>query len=385
MAQAPDTLVTPDTPLAGVRVVELSERGAAAYAGRCLRRMGADLLKLEPPGGDPLRRSGSPVHTAGGRTTTTTAAFDYFNEGKTTRVLDEHAVPADLARLVAGCDVFVLDIEPTRYEAYGLTVEGLASLGARIVCAITPFGLTGPYRDFAGPEIVTSAFGGMSVGIGEPHRPPLKMPLMQSAIQGGLVGSIAAMGALAGDTDTNGSVIDISESDVWATVHAGTTMVSFLFSNRLRRREGRRVQGQPYPHGLFRCKDGLIAMQASERHQWESFLDMVGNPEWGTDRRFGSRMQMSTEHADEIDEMLAPWFMARTREEIFAECRARKIPAAPVYAVDEVRGQQALLERHCLEIYTGATGVEVTVPAPPFRFRHAVLAPAGPVPVLEGE
>lgn len=370
----------PDTPLAGVRVVELSERGAAAYAGRCLRRLGADLLKLEPPGGDPLRRSGSRPHHRDGRTTT--AAFDYFNEGKTSRVLDD---PAGLGEFLAGVDVLVLDLDPARYPYYGLDPDRLAELGPRIVCAITPFGLTGPYRDFAGPEIVTSAFGGMSVGIGEPGRPPLKMPLMQSAIQAGLVASIAAMGALAGEESGTTAVVDISETDVWATIHAGTTMVSFLFANRMRRREGRRVLGQPYPHQLFRCQDGFIAMQASERHQYQAFLDMVGNPDWAVERRFGSRLEMNTRHADEIDELLAPWFMSRTREEIFAECRQRKIPAAPVYTVADVRDQQTLRERGCLESYLGATGVEVTAPTPPFRFRSATLAPVGPVPPLEGE
>lgn len=370
----------PDTPLAGVRVVELSERGAAAYAGRTLRRLGADLLKLEPPGGDPLRRSASPVHSREGRTTT--PAFDYFNEGKTTRVLDD---PVQLSDLVRDADVFVLDLQPPRYATYGLDPDTLGDLGPRVVCAITPFGLTGPYRDFAGPEVVTTAFGGMSVGIGEPGRPPLTMPLMQSAVQGGLVAAIAAMGALAGPDSGAASVVDISETDVWATIHAGTTMVSFLFSNRLRRREGRRVLGQPYPHQLFRCKDGFIAIQGSERHQYRSFIEMVGSPEWVTDRRFGSRLEMNTEHADQIDELLAPWFRARTREEIFAECRERKIPAAPVYSVDEVRRQPALRERGCLESYPGATGVQVTVPAPPFRFREAVLSPVGPVPAPEGE
>jgi crotonobetainyl-CoA:carnitine CoA-transferase CaiB-like acyl-CoA transferase len=225
----------------------------------------------------------------------------------------------------------------------------------------------------------------MSVGIGEPGRPPLTMPLMQSAIQGGLVAATAAMGALAGPDDTAPSVVDISETDVWATIHAGTTMVSFLFANRLRRREGRRVLGQPYPHQLFRCRDGFIAIQGSERHQYQAFVEMVGSPEWITDRRFGSRLQMNTKHADEIDALLAPWFLARTRAEVFAECRRRKIPAAPVYSVDEVRRQPELRDRDCLETYRGATGVDVTVPAPPFRFREAVLRPAGPVPGLEGD
>jgi CoA:oxalate CoA-transferase len=204
---------------------------------------------------------------------------------------------------------------------------------------------------------------------------------MQTAIQSGLIAASAAIGVLLDPPAQGGpTVVDISETDVWATVHAGTTVVAFLFSNRMRRREGHRVLGQPYPHQLFRCKDGWIAIQGSERKQYDEFVDMVGSPEWASDRRFGSRMEMNFRHADEIDELLAPWFMQRTTAEIFAECRKRKIPAAPVRSISQVREDPDIQVRGELESFRGASGVEVTVPAPPFRFRSATLRPAGPAP-----
>ena len=365
-----------DTPLSGLRCVELNERGGASYAGKLLRRLGAEVVKAEPPGGDPLRRRMSPRHEDGGRTTT--AAFDYFNEGKQTRRV---ADGAELRELLEGADVFVLDVEPRRYDAWGLTPEGLNELPCRVVVALTPFGFSGPYAGFRGGEMVASAFGGMSVGIGEPKREPLRMPFMQTAIQGGLVASIAAMGVLMDPGDGEGAtVVEISETDVWATLHAGTTMVAFLFSNRMRRRAGRRLLGQPYPHQLFRCKDGWIAIQGSERRQYDQFVEMVGSPEWARERKFGSRLTMNFQHADEVDALLAPWFGQRTRAEIFAECRARKIPAAPVRTLTEVREDPDMTEHGDLESYTGATGVELTVPTPPLRFRNARLEPPGPAP-----
>ena len=372
-----------DLPIAGLRVVELSERGAAAYAGKLLRRLGADLVKVEPPGGDPLRREGSRRHEADGRTTT--AAFDFFNEGKTSEAV---ADPARLRELIADADAFILDPEPRRYAAWGLEgddpAEALAGLGCGVVCAITPFGLSGPYRDYRGPELVTSAFGGSSVGIGAPGRPPLRMPLSQGAIQAGLVAAIAALGSAYeggdGEAAEGARVVDIAESDVWATLHTGTTVVSYLFSNRLRSRQGRRVLGQPYPHQLFRCSDGWIAIQASERHQHQRFIDMVGSPQWAAERRFGSRLDMNDRHADEVDALLAPWFEARTREQVFEECRARNIPAAPVRSVADVRADADLQASGAFERFEGASGVGLTLPAPPYRFAEAALAPPGPVP-----
>jgi crotonobetainyl-CoA:carnitine CoA-transferase CaiB-like acyl-CoA transferase len=366
-------------PLEGLRVVELSERGAAAYAGKLLRRLGAELVKVEPPEGDPLRRSQS--RRFEGPDGTTTAAFDFFNDGKTSKA----ATPGELRALIAGADALVLDLELSRYAAWGLDASSLGALGAKVVCAVTPFGLTGPYRGYRGPEIVTSAFGGSSVGIGEPGRPPLKMPMMQTAVQAGLVAAIAALGALVNrDEAQPPTVIDISETDVWATVHTGTTVVSYLFSNRLRSRQGRRVLGQPYPHQLFRCSDGWIAIQASERHQFEQFIEMVGSPTWAKERRFGSRLDMNDENGAKVDAELAPWFETRTRAEVHEECRRRNIPAAPVRTMADVRADPDLDELAVLETYEGAAGVPVIVPAPPFRFREATLAPAGAVPRTPG-
>ncbi len=363
-----------DYPLAGMRVVELNERGAASYAGKLLHRLGAMLLKVESPGGDPLRRNGSYRHEREGRTTT--AAFDYFNEGKP---VEPVADPARLRELTAQADAFVLDLELERYASWGLDPTALGTLGANVVCAVTPFGLTGPYAKFRGPDAVVSAYGGMSVGIGDPKREPLHMPLLQSAIQGGLMAAIAIIGALLTER-TGPAVLDISESDVWATMHAGTTMVSFFFSNRMRRRAGRRLLGQPYPHQLFECKDGLIAVQASERHQFDNLVAMVGSPGFLLDRRFGTRMEMNNEHADEIDALLAPWFMSRTRVEIFAECQRRGVPAAPVNSLEEARRHPALLARESFETYRGATGTPVTVPRFPAKFANAEIRPAGDVP-----
>lgn len=365
----------PDYPLSGLRFVELSERGSAAYAGKLLRRLGAELVKIEPPEGEPLRRRGSRRHQANGHTTT--AAFDFLNEGKVSAAVD----PTELRELVATADAFLIDLELSRYEAWGLQSDKLALLDCNVVCAITPFGLSGPYRNYRGPEIVTSAFGGSSVGIGAPGQPPLKMPLSQTAIQGGLVAAVAALGATYVPPQSNDtSVVDIAESDVWATIHTGTTVVSYLFSNRLRSRQGRRVLGQPYPHQLFRCSDGWIAIQASERHQHERFIEMVGSPDWAKERRFGSRLDMNDLHAEEIDTLLAPWFEARTRQQIFKECLSRNIPSAPVRNVADVRADTDLQASGAFETYLGASGIELTLPSPPYRFAEADIVPPASVP-----
>jgi crotonobetainyl-CoA:carnitine CoA-transferase CaiB-like acyl-CoA transferase len=366
--------VTAQYALDGIRCLEFSHRGPAAYAGKMLRRLGATVVKAEGPSGDPLRQRFSRRAERDGRVTT--PAFDFFNEGKTSVLV---ASGDDLRQRIAQADVFICDLPITQYERWGLSVAELDALPCRLVAALTPFGLTGPYASYQGSELTASAFGGTSMAIGERGRPPLKMPLMQTAIQAGLMAAIGVAGFFADPADGT-TVLDISETDVWATIHTGTTVVAYLFSNQVRRRSGRRVAGLPFPHQLFRCKDGWISIQASEREQYRQFMDMVGSPEWAEDRRYGSRVTMAAVHGDEVDALLAPWFMDRTREEIFAECRRRRIPAAPVQSIREVRNDERLAEAGAFETYTGGAGVSVTVPAPPFRFRDTPVCPPGDVP-----
>jgi CoA:oxalate CoA-transferase len=362
-----------DFPLAGMRCIEISERGGAAFAGKVLGRLGADVLKLELAESAGDRKEGVGFASS--------PAAVYFNAGKETRTLGAEGIED----VVRGADALVIDLELSRYPAWGLDPDTLDALACKIVCAVTPFGLSGPYANFAGPEIVTSAFGGMSYGIGEPGRPPLKMPLMQTAIQAGLIASltimaVAGMGSDENSTDSGrAAVVDISETDVWATIHAGTSMIGFLFANRVRKRAGRRVTGLPYPHQLFRCADGWIAIEPGRRRKYERFIEMVGSPEWALDGRYGTRLQINDKHADEVDALLAPWFMARTRSQIFDECRRRDIPAAPVRSIAEVVEDPELRARDCFEVVEGPDGGMVTLPTLPWKFHESGLRPTASV------
>lgn len=168
------------------------------------------------------------------------------------------------------------------------------------IVALTPFGLSGPYANFKGPEAITAAFGGVTYAIGEEQREPLRPPGRQGLVQSGLAGAIVALAAVHAFKSNQGAdptaatgVVDISEADIWATLHMGTTLVAYLFGNRIRKRSGNRVAGQPFPHQLFECADGWIAVQASERHQFEAFPEMLGNPTWLADRELGSRSDMN--------------------------------------------------------------------------------------------
>jgi crotonobetainyl-CoA:carnitine CoA-transferase CaiB-like acyl-CoA transferase len=370
--------------LAGFKVVEYGDFVSAPYAAKLLGDLGAEVVKVELPGGDSARRRGPfpgdiPHPERSG-------LFLYLNTNKLgiTLNLETPTGRRLLDRLLEGADVFVHNVPPARACSLGLGYERLSAVNpGLIVVAISPYGQDGPYRDYKAYDVNTQAAGGLSLGIGEPGREPLKLPLTQSGFQAGLVGALAGLCALFGREATGrGQFIDVAEADVWATVHTGVGVVAWLFSGRLRQRSGRRLVGQPYPHGVFRCKDGHVALQCSERRQWERFLEMVGNPEWGRDPKYRDRLKNQEEYAEELDALLAPWLMARTREEIFRLCQEYRLAGAPLKRVDEVLTEPQLRERGFFYELDHPEAGRLTYPGLPFRFSEAAAGPPARAPRL---
>jgi crotonobetainyl-CoA:carnitine CoA-transferase CaiB-like acyl-CoA transferase len=356
--------------LSGLRVVEYGDFVSAPYCAKLLADLGAEVLKIEPPRGDTARQRGP---FPGDRPhPERSGLFLYLNTNKRGVTLDVSTATgrAILDRLLADADIFVHNQPPAALPGLGLDYPTLAAKHPRlIVTAISPFGQTGPYRDYKAYDITTAAAGGLSLGIGDPQRAPLKLPLTQSGIQAGLAAAIASLAAVfARDATGRGQAIDVAEADVWATFHTGVGVVAWVFSGRVRKRSGHRLLGLPYPHTVLPCKDGYVALQASERRQWERFIEMIGSPEWAKSPRYQNRLANNEQYADELDALLAPWLMARTKDEIFAICREYKIAGAPLKTVEEVVHDEQLRERDFfVQIDSPETG-PLTYPGLPFTF-----------------
>lgn len=370
--------------LAGFKVVEYGDFVSAPYAAKLLGDLGAEVIKVEPPEGDSARRHGPfprdiPHPERSG-------LFLYFNTSKLGITLNLETATGRwlLDRLVERVDVFIHNVPPARTCDLGLDYGRLSAVNPRlVVVAISPYGQDGPYRDYRAYDINTQAAGGLSLGIGDPNREPLKLPLTQSGFQAGLVGALGALCALFSREATGrGQFIDVAEADVWATIHTGVGVVAWLFGGRLRQRSGRRLIGQPYPHGVFRCKDGYVALQCAERRQWEQFLKMVGEPEWGRDPKYRDRLKNQEEYAEELDALLAPWLMAHTREEIFRRCQEYRLAGAPLKEVDEVLAEPQLRERGFFYELEHPEAGRLTYPGLPFRFSETGAGSPARAPLL---
>ena len=370
--------------LSGLKVVEYGSFISAPYCTKLMADLGAEVIKVEEPGlGDESRRYGpfpddiSHPERSG--------LFLYLNGNKlgTTLNVKTRTGQKILRELLKDADVFVESNPPKKMADLKLDYAALGELNPRlIVTSITPFGQTGPYRDYKGYAINTAALGGQSMRTGEPDREPLAPALSQSHYQSGAMGSASTFGALFSRMSTGmGQHVDISEAEVWATIHLGLGVHLGVFEGRKSIRAGHRTISV-YPWCILPCKDGYMCLIAIQGYQWKRFLEAMGSPEWMGDPRFRDRIVMAFEHADEVDSLVEAWLIEHTKEEIFEMCRQGQITFAPVRNLAEVAHTPHFEERkYFVEMDRRYAGT-LKYPGAPYKLSETPWQLERPAPLL---
>jgi crotonobetainyl-CoA:carnitine CoA-transferase CaiB-like acyl-CoA transferase len=347
-----------DPPLTGLRVVDLSTWIAGGYCTKLLADGGAEVIKVEEPTGDPLRRwsaSGAPIAAD-----LDGALFNFLHASKRS-VVD----PDDLDTLLAAADVVVWSRGSVR------TPDDLRGAHPHLtVTAITPFGLDGPWRDMPATEFTLQAWSGATIGLGRgsPDRPPVHVG---GQVGEWLTGAFAAVGTLVSRRrdHPDGELVDVSMLEVLATC---LTYYPVTFADQLGRpfRPDRFV---PVP-GVSAASDGLVGLGTGTGQQWMDFCVMVGHPEWGDDPTLLQQPER-TRLAPDID----AWVGQRTVAEVLDLASAFRIPNAPVGNGATVPGFEHFQARNSFgrNPRDGATN-----PRPPWRFSSVSLRPPSPSPRL---
>jgi CoA:oxalate CoA-transferase len=370
--------------LDGLKVVEYGSFISAPYCAKLMADLGAEVIKVEEPArGDESRRYGPfpddvPHLERSG-------LFLYLNSNKLGITLNVRSATGRkiLKGLLSEADVFVENNSPGSMAEMGLDYEALKEINPRlIVTSITPFGQTGPYRQYKGYALNTAALGGQNMRTGEPSRPPLGPALSQSHYQSGSMGAAATMGALFSRmTAGSGQHIDISEADVWATIHLGHGVHLGVFEGRKSIRSGHRTISV-YPWCILPCKDGYMCLIAIQGYQWKRFLEAMGEPEWMRDERFRDRIMMAWQYADEVDSLVETWLVDHTKEEIFQMCREGQITFAPVRDIDEVMNDPHFAERgYFVEMDRKYVGT-LKYPGAPYQLSETAWRLGKPAPSL---
>ena len=322
--------------LEGIKVLDLSREISGPYSTKLLAALGAEVIKVEPPGQGDMARQAGPFRNDR-VDPETSALFLYLNTGKKGITLDlEKAAGRELLRrLMKGTDVLVENFKPGYLSELGLGYESLREIHPGLVMAsITDFGQDGPYRDFKGGRLVGNALSGYMYINGDPDREPLAGGGEQPAYQGGLHAYTGIMAALINRQKTGqGRQVDISIMECMATLHQ-FTINRYVYSGRVQKRAGNRYLWS-HPITVYPCLDGQVSVSASTEDQAERLLLLIEMPHLLEDTRFGTGFQRLA-HAEAFDDLVRPWFLERSKEEIVRLCQDWRIPAAPVNEVSDL-------------------------------------------------
>ena len=355
------------TALDGIKALEIAEGISGPYCGKLLAGLGASVTKIESHDGDAARRVG-PFH---GDTPNDEGSglFLYLNTGKNSVTLDLHDEDdaAIVRKMAEDVDIVVENYPPGELDSLGLGYGDLAKVNAGLVgISITPFGQYGPYRDFAGTDMVVHALSGELYLAGRPGREPLKKGGNLSEYHGGLNGYLAAMNALIARTRTGkGQHVDVSLIE-GATAVIGMAAMQWVYTNRIAERRG--ADGHLWPNGVWPVKDGYILAYSRPSADWWSMfvtmMDKVGVPGFA-DPKY-TTPDGRAESVEELDGMFQGWLSGQAKEKVYHLAQAEGLPFGYLATAPDLLASPQLRSREFFEQIDHPKAGELSYPGAPF-------------------
>ena len=368
--------------LAGLRVVEYGDFISAAYAAKLLGDLGADVVKVEPPGGDSCRRRGPfPSNIADPEKS---GIFLFLNANKRGVSLDAStgAGKADLAALLRWADVFITNYPVALLKRQRVDAETAARENEGLVyVSITNFGLGSPRADWKGGALTQSAASGLAHRMGDPGKSPLAPPYEAADYWVGTHGAIAALLGVQGrDVIGEGQHVWLAGVEVLGTVMKGAPLGEFAYLGTNRNRTG--VHADPfYPWQIAPCRDGYFQIITMVDSQWDIFLDMAGRPELKTDERLRNRW-LAPRWAEELDALWHPWLQQHDKAYLTRLFRERGLSFHPINNLDEVAESEHLQSRGFWAETTHPKVGPFVAPGAPYRLSASPWSIRRPAPLL---
>ena len=318
-------------PLAGIRVLEMGSTVAGPFCGRLLADFGAEVIKVEPPEGDPVRTMGKRFH---GKSLYAASMF----RNKALISLDLRKTEGrELAReLAMKSDVVVENFRPGGLERWGLGYADLSKLNPKLVMVrISGFGQTGPYNQRAGYGVIGEAVSGLRHLTGDPDRPPGRVAVSMTDYITGLYAALGATMALfARDRTGRGQYIDaalyecaFSFMEPWIPAYQKLGHVANRTGSRL---------AESTPNNLYPTGDQqYIHITAMADGVFRRLVDAMGQPGLATDPRFVSPTARS-EHFEDIDDAIACWTTTKPLAELEKILAAADVPATRIFTIADI-------------------------------------------------
>ncbi len=370
--------------LAGLRVIECGHMVAAAYATKLMADLGAEVIKVEPPcGGDRSRRRGP--FPGGTPHPEKSGLFLYLNTNKRGITLDlNHPRGRELlAELISNTDLLVHNYSPPEMAGHGMDFGALSQRNPQLVMtSITPFGLTGPHRDYQATDLTLWNAGGVAYlnggGPGSDDLPPLRPFGQQAEFQGGLNGAVASLGALFARVQSRqGQHVAISIQESVAAI----LELAFEFWPYMGLIASRLGHKPIQPLDFLECRDGWIFLCCVEESQWRTFVDVMGNPEWASMELFANRLARA-QNWDALKLFLQEWAQSQSVDEIYKAGQARRVPLAPVSTMTDLLASDHLKARGFFAVIDHPQTGRLQYPGAPYELSATPWTIRHPAPLL---
>jgi formyl-CoA transferase len=352
--------------LDGIRVLDLTQYEAGPSCTETLAWLGAEVIKIEPPAGEPARLGLSD------RPDMDSVFFCLMNANKKSVTLN---LKSDRGRrlfteMVKGADVVVENLGPGSMERLGFGYEALARINPRIVSAsVKGFGSESPFASYNSFEMIAQAMSGVMSLTGSPDGPPMRIEAGLGDTGSGLHAAIGILAALVQRQATGvGQRIEVAQQDVVINLtrihfrehHVGVRPIP---------RKGNRSPGAA-PSNLYRCRpfgpNDYVFIHVANQEMWKSLIKVLGQPELADDPRFADR-NGRVAHKDELDALVEGWTEKRTKHEVMDQLGPAGVPCGAVLDSTEVLEDESLRRRGMVVEVEHPTRGRMAIPGSPIR------------------
>lgn len=336
-------------PLTGLRIVDLTRVISGPFCTMLLADLGADVIKVEPPEGDPLRTQGS------GRNGLSWY-YASFNRNKRSVVLDLKTEEGKrgLEKLLVDADAVIDNFRPGVMQRLGFGEERLQQIRPGIItCSITGFGADGPYRDRPAFDFIAQAMSGFMSVNGGKDDPPQRSGLPISDLVCGIYGALGLCAALLGRERNGGAErVDVSLTNSMVSLLAYTASHYFATGEVLPRTGNDHPIASPY--GLFRTRDGQIAIAPSDNVFFGRLMDALDLPEVKNDPDFADNFRR-VEHRGRLRELVEERLRGRDSTDWIERLNAAGVPCGPIYDLKGVFSDpQIASQKMAIDVPTAA-------------------------------
>lgn len=352
-------------PLSGIRVVDLTQIYNGPYATFLMAMAGADVIKVEPPGGEHSRKR---QRDGGGAQ----IPHAMLNSGKQFVVLDLKTSEgrAALERLIVDADVLVENFRPGVMARLGFSLERVRELNPRIIYASSSgFGSSGPYREYPAMDLAIQAMSGIMSVTGFAENPPVKAGAAIADFNAGvhLYGGIVTA-LLERERTGRARTVEVAMFEaIYPALASNLGLMGGTHRDRSPRTGNRHGGLSISPYNVYKCLDGYCAILANNEHQWQALTRYFGQ-EWAiSDPRYAT-MYERVKRIDEVDALVASWASTQRKEELFLGLVALGVPCSPVRELSEVMADKHLHERGALVDVEHPLFGQMTLPTSPLVY-----------------